>query len=105
MIDNSTHTAGRGGAQFAEGGYNTTTGADISTGGAAPQGSPANPGTPQAPAIPPELYAMLAKLDQSVNTLNALLASGITAVIPDRTVTDINKRFRIIDDASGGFFS
>ncbi len=94
MIDNITHT-GRGVPQFAEGGINTADGSAVPT---AP--------TPSATTIPPELFTLIADLGQAVNTLNAILSSGkVIAVVPDRTITDIQKRFKQINDASGGFFS
>ena len=47
----------------------------------------------------------LRELAAAVSTLNALLSRGIVAVVPDRTITDINDRFKEINEASGGFFS
>lgn len=94
MIDNITHT-GRGVPQFADGGINTTDASAIPT-------APAPPAT----GVPPELITLIADLGQAVNTLNTILSSGnVIAVVPDRTITDIQKRFKQINDASGGFFS
>lgn len=90
MVDNITH--GRGGIpQFQEGGANppTTT-------------LPPAPATAPAPGL--DIEAVRALLT-AVNNLNALLARGVVAVVPDRTITDINDRFREINEASGGFFS
>jgi len=90
MVDNITH--GRGGIpQFQEGGANqpTTT-------------LPPVPATAPTPGLDTEAVRALLT---AVNNLNALLARGVVAVVPDRTITDINDRFKEINEASGGFFS
>lgn len=89
MIDNITHGAAiQSVPQFQDGGANPagTLQAPVTTG----------------PALDP---ATIQQFTQAINTLNAILASGITATIPDRTITDLDKRYKIINDASGGFFS
>lgn len=91
MIDNITHSS-TGIPQFATGGANPP--------------SATSPGSAALPAqIPPELQALIAQIGQTLNALNSVLSGGIVAVVPDRTVTDIVKRFEKINDASGGFFS
>jgi hypothetical protein len=92
MVDNITH--GRGGIpQFQTGGFNPPT----STPSTAPTTTPDN-----APKMDTEAVRQLA---EAVNTLNLLLARGIVAVVPDRTITDISERFREINVGSGGFFT
>ena len=85
MIDLATH-GGRGIPQFAEGGVN-------STGTSA--GTPANT---------PELSAIVLQATQAINTLNALLARGVIAVVPDGTVLDIQARVAKLNAISGGYF-
>ncbi len=87
MIDNISLAGGRSIPQFADGGANP-----------APVSQPT-----QAPAggIEPALVADLAA---SIKTLNALLARGIVAVIPDRTLTDIPERIGKINRNTGGYF-
>jgi len=48
--------------------------------------------------------ALIGDLAASIATLNSLLARGIVAVIPDRTLTAIPERLGKINDNSGGFF-
>jgi myosin heavy subunit len=92
MVDNITH--GRGGIpQFQTGGFNPPT----TTPSTAPTTTPDN-----APKMDMEAVRQLA---EAVNTLNALLARGIVAVVPDRTITDISERFKEINTGSGGFFT
>lgn len=85
MIDLATH-GGRGIAQFADGGVNTT----------------ATPAPNTAPASPD--MSNLHELTTAIKTLNALLSRGIIAVIPDGTVLDINRRFVKLNEISGGYF-
>lgn len=87
MIDNIALTGGRRGiAQFAEGGATAT----IQT-------------PPER--VPVGEAMQIADLAAAIKDLRALLASGIVAVIPDRTLTAIPERLQKIDSASGGFFS
>jgi hypothetical protein len=87
MVDNITHGGHAGVPQFADGGTNPPGGATATT-------------TPQ-----PFDAGSVRELVSAVNTLNALLARGIIAVVPDRTITDISERFKEINTGSGGFFS
>lgn len=65
----------------------------------------ANPANAVAPA-PPDANAMLMqKMLGVLDRIDATLAGGITAVVPDGTVVDINNRFRKIDAISGGYYS
>lgn len=86
MIDNIAGPGRRGVQQFADGGDNP----------------PA-----QAPGPAPDAgvdMAVMRDLAASINTLNSLLASGIVAVIPDRTLTAIPERLGKINKASGGYY-
>lgn len=86
MIDNISLSGGRGVPQFADGG--------------------ANAAIPQPPEKAPiGDTTQIADLAAAIKDLRALLASGIIAVIPDRTLTAIPERLQKIDSASGGFFS
>lgn len=86
MIDNITH-GGASVSQFATGGVN----APSTT---APAGGNA------------EQMAMMGMLAQAVNTLNAILSVGIkaVAVIGDQDIVDLDKRFGVINAASGGYY-
>lgn len=88
MVDNITHGGRAGIPQFADGGTNPPGGAATAT-------------------TPPQPFdaGSVRELVSAVNTLNALLARGIIAVVPDRTITDISERFKEINTGSGGFFS
>jgi len=88
MVDNITHGGQAGIQQFAEGGTNPPGGGATAT----------NPPQPFDAGSVRELVS-------AVNTLNALLARGIIAVVPDRTITDISERFKEINTGSGGFFT
>jgi hypothetical protein len=90
MVDNITHRRG-GIQQFQEGGAN-------------PPVSTTIPGavSATAPALDSEAVRTLAS---AINNLNMLLTRGVVAVVPDRTITDINERFKEINEASGGFFT
>jgi len=94
MIENITSTRVQ---QFAEGGLNAAASTPL------PQGATTTP--PPAPAPPPIDPAIIENNTAAMNNLAAVLSGGIVAIIPDGTVTDINKRLKVIDDASGGFFS
>lgn len=106
MIENITH--GRSITQFAEGGFN------LPASNTGPQ-SVAAPGAqttatttlPSAAASAQDIAALAASIQQlaaAQSVLVALLQQGITAVIPDRTIIDINTRFDKINGASGGYF-
>ncbi len=83
MIDNIS--IGRGIRQFADGGPN-----------------PANTTTAAPPpGIDP---AIVADLSVAIRELRAMIAGGIIAVIPDRTLTAIPERIEKINGNSGGFF-
>jgi hypothetical protein len=88
MVDNITHGGRAGIPQFADGGTNPPGGGTTAT-------------------TPPQSFdaGSVRELVSAVNTLNALLARGIIAVVPDRTITDISERFKEINTGSGGFFS
>jgi len=86
MIDNIAGPGRRGVQQFAEGGAN-----------------PPAQTTGPAPDAGVDM-AVMRDLAASINTLNTLLASGIVAVIPDRTLTAIPERLGKINKASGGYY-
>lgn len=90
MIDVATRY-GRGVTQFAEGGENPPISA-----GAAPIGGTATPDAAN--------NATMQQLTQAVNLLVQVLSKGIIAVVPDRTVLDINDRFNTLNRVSGGFY-
>lgn len=87
-------------AQFAEGGFNTSA-------TTAPAGT-----APPVATTGVDIANLLAETTMALNNLAAaqaqlvaLLSQGVTAVVPDRTITDIGKRFKVINEASGGYFS
>lgn len=89
MVDNITH--GRGGIpQFQAGGANP------------PTTTLPSPVTPPTPALDADAVRTLAA---AINNLNLLLSRGVVAVVLDRTIIDINDRFKEINKASGGFFT
>lgn len=91
MIDNITISGGRGVPQFAEGGVN--------------QSSPTPaPISAAAPAAIPDMIGLIAQNTSVMQALLNAINSGIVAVIPDRTITEIPARFGKINDASGGFY-
>jgi len=86
MIENITSTRV---PQFAEGGLNATA------------ATPLPSSTTPAPIDP----AIIENNTEAMNALVAVLSRGVVAIIPDGTVTDINQRFKVINQSSGGFFS
>lgn len=93
MIENITR--GRV-AQFAEGGANPA-GAVAPAGGVNPAGT-----------VPPSGGAdsmLMQRLLSVLDRIDATLAGGIMAVVPDATVVGINDRFKKIDAISGGYYS
>jgi hypothetical protein len=40
----------------------------------------------------------------AIEQLVQVLQSGILAVVPDRTIIDIQKRFKDINNATGGYY-
>lgn len=83
MIDLATH-GGTSVQQFADGGSTTT--------------------APAPSALVGIDSSMILKFVATIDTLNSLLSKGIIAVIPDGTVIDIDRRFRQINEASGGYY-
>jgi hypothetical protein len=85
MIENITR--GGSAAQFADGGLNS---------------APSGVAGPTVSAMDP---AILERNTAVIGALLNALSQGVIAIVPDKTITDINKRFKVINDASGGFFS
>lgn len=80
MIDSLTQSGGRV-RQFADGGAVSPTAA--------------------APAFDP---AIIARTGAAIEALVAVLQSGVVAVLPDRTIVDMQKRFKDINAATGNYY-
>lgn len=80
MIDSLTQSGGRV-RQFADGGAVAATAA--------------------APAFDP---AIIARTGAAIEALVAVLQSGVVAVLPDRTIVDMQKRFKDINAATGNYY-
>jgi hypothetical protein len=80
MIDSLTQSGGRV-RQFADGGAVSPTSA--------------------APAFDP---AIIARTGAAIEALVAVLQSGVVAVLPDRTIVDMQKRFKDINAATGNYY-